>query len=300
MISPEFRACIELIEDARSLPHGRGNFFKHLVSVFDILKAWSCEDEVCYGGLLHSVYGTQFYKNNIVDASERAKIQSIVGPRSEALAFLFSYMDRRKTFQRAQQLLSIGADGFSVELIRLEREEYISRKQIGQLALIEMANIFEQSANACGTPTAKILQIINLLNIAKTAISDSVLHADHPLNQSSEMDSASERLALCMYLESFSHGLHDAKEMLQEVLRLNPFCAEPSILLSMICADLGELDEALFFGLNAKRAYRHLSCAWDQRIAFSKWAAVTESVIEISYYGERPGNIWSRFSASFG
>jgi hypothetical protein len=72
---------------ADKIPHSNRSLYEHLSNTESILKICRCDDSVSTAGLIHSVYGTEFFKT--VTTTDRETVKSIVGERAEQLAWIF-------------------------------------------------------------------------------------------------------------------------------------------------------------------------------------------------------------------
>jgi len=77
------------------VPHsGDGAFLAHLIGVHRDLEAWGCDEDVCVGGLFHSIYGTEKFRRFSLPLERRGEVRQLIGERAERLAYLNSAMDR--------------------------------------------------------------------------------------------------------------------------------------------------------------------------------------------------------------
>ncbi len=76
------------------VPHTRKTYLGHLVNVYNLLKSQELDEEVCLGGLFHSIYGTEKFQNFKLPLDRRAELVSLIGPRAEHLAYWNCLMDR--------------------------------------------------------------------------------------------------------------------------------------------------------------------------------------------------------------
>lgn len=121
--------------------HQLGTLHDHLVRTFSILETRGCERSVCFAGGLHSIYGTNVYRQCVLTSSDHATIVNEFGPRVEALARLFSELDRPRTLESP---LDLKPDSAVVELnsgCTLDLE----RKTFDDLRAIECANLIDQN-----------------------------------------------------------------------------------------------------------------------------------------------------------
>ncbi len=131
--------ALEFLEriGAARLDHAKGSLMSHLVGTCRLLQAWGCENSVCFAGLFHSVYGTQYYAPQSVSLSERSVVRDLIGDEAEHLAFLFCMADRPRSLWLA----------FESRLIvdRMTGESHpVSVDQARGLIEIECANCLEQ------------------------------------------------------------------------------------------------------------------------------------------------------------
>jgi len=128
---------------ALALKHGEGTLHSHLLRVALALAARKAPPHVVFGGGLHSIYGTNAFKHQLVktDPSNRAMVSNTFGERAESLAYLFSVIDRPATLEKP-------APAVNGHLLKLN---YDHRMEVGQellhdLQLIECANLADQKA----------------------------------------------------------------------------------------------------------------------------------------------------------
>jgi hypothetical protein len=122
--------------------HSERSFFAHLTGTYHLLKNWENSDEVCYAGLFHSIYGTEFFRVEVVPLDGRDKIKALIGERAERLAYYFCATERRALLgQNNRWPPHIMRD-------RLAQKEYeITSADYRDLAEIAIANFIEQAPN---------------------------------------------------------------------------------------------------------------------------------------------------------
>ena len=108
------------------VPHSNEVFLAHLIGVYNDLKAWDCDEDVCRAGMFHSIYGTERFKGFSLPLSRRGDVRGLIGARAERLAYFNSAMDRN-SFDRAAfetgDLYAI-VDRFTAEEMKLSRDEF--------------------------------------------------------------------------------------------------------------------------------------------------------------------------------
>src|SRR5688572_11472333 len=83
-----------------SVDHTERKFLAHLVGVYQDMKQWGCDEEVCRAGMFHSIYGTQEFQRFALPLERRDEVRRLIGDRAEWLAFVNCFMDR-ETLDRA-------------------------------------------------------------------------------------------------------------------------------------------------------------------------------------------------------
>lgn len=83
---------------ANALPHKRGSLADHLIRTYHLLKAVGAGDILALAGGLHSVYGTNAFKYNLLEDGNRL-IASRFGSEVDRLVRLFSIQDRPNTLE---------------------------------------------------------------------------------------------------------------------------------------------------------------------------------------------------------
>jgi SM-20-related protein len=129
---------------ALNLGHQTGTLHDHLARTFAALEARGLDEAVCLGGGLHAVYGTSIFTHSLLSAEERPAVAAAFGERAEALAHLFSILNRPATLETPQRL----DPGEAVVMTRESQELALPRATFDDLRLIEAANLLDQNALA--------------------------------------------------------------------------------------------------------------------------------------------------------
>lgn len=118
-------------------PHSGGELLDHLKGTHDFLETWGNDQNVCLGGLFHSIYGTQSYKTESATQEDRRHIREVIGEQAERLAYLFSMTKRQGFFEE------LGKDN-PVLWDRSHKEKIpVTREDLHNLIEIEIANYIE-------------------------------------------------------------------------------------------------------------------------------------------------------------
>ena len=76
------------------ISHTQKNYLGHLVNVHNLLRAGGYDEDVCHGGLFHSIYGTEKFLGFKLPVERREELVELVGNRAERLAYWNCFMDR--------------------------------------------------------------------------------------------------------------------------------------------------------------------------------------------------------------
>lgn len=101
MMSPPKAAIDFLIElGADKFPHSGAFFLDHLVKTYNLMARRGLHQDLCCGGLFHSIYGTERFSALCVPITDRYKVQGVIGVNAEFLAYWNCAM-KRETFDVA-------------------------------------------------------------------------------------------------------------------------------------------------------------------------------------------------------
>lgn len=76
------------------IAHTQKNYLAHLINVYKLMQAAGCEEDLCRGGLFHSIYGTEKFQGFKLELERRAELIELIGGRAERLAYWNCLMDR--------------------------------------------------------------------------------------------------------------------------------------------------------------------------------------------------------------
>lgn len=119
---------------------------EHLVNTYDDLKRMGAEEEVALAGGLHSIYGTNAFRNQSVELEKRPIIRSLFGERTERLAWLFSQINRPRCFE-----------GENIVNWRTGESVDISPDDLRDLKLIEAANLSDNGSDLSRYPNLRLI-----------------------------------------------------------------------------------------------------------------------------------------------
>ena len=70
------------------------NYLAHLISVYQLMEAAGCDEELCHAGMFHSIYGTEKFQGFKLELNQRDELAELIGRRAERLAYWNCLMDR--------------------------------------------------------------------------------------------------------------------------------------------------------------------------------------------------------------
>jgi len=122
--------------------HQKGTLHDHLVRVYQLLESNGFSEDICFGGGLHSVFGTNAFTRNVFTADDEQTLIDNFGARATELAGLFSKINRPKYLENPK---SISDDGVVV-VLNDESELTLDRDTYYALCAIECANLIDQES----------------------------------------------------------------------------------------------------------------------------------------------------------
>ena len=79
---------------ADKVAHTEKTYLAHAIGVYQDLKSWGADEELCRAGMFHSIYGTERFQRFALPVERRLELRDLIGPRAERLAYLNCAMDR--------------------------------------------------------------------------------------------------------------------------------------------------------------------------------------------------------------
>jgi hypothetical protein len=77
-----------------NVSHTNKTYMSHLVGLYRLLEERGLSEDVCRGGMFHSIYGTELFQGFKLPVERRADVRALIGERAEWLAYLNCAMDR--------------------------------------------------------------------------------------------------------------------------------------------------------------------------------------------------------------
>jgi len=127
---------VELERHTGNIIHSDSTLFRHLFGVYNILKHQGKKEYVCWAGLFHSVYETEYFEFNTPYTRDR--VTELIGKQAEQLVYEFC-----NTRPRFDKFLAregnwsdeVYADLLDIELANMAEQLYVNT-QVKMLAAI--------------------------------------------------------------------------------------------------------------------------------------------------------------------
>jgi hypothetical protein len=289
-------------EGAREIWHKHGTFYDHLLGVWRILTAWQQPADVCRLGLMHSVYSNSFVRMKVFDADHaagREAVRRLIGEEAERLVHLFCTIRREELLPLGD--LSVPAD-IEVDTLLGDRKVRLSRSDLGIFLVVTMADYAEQFFGwqdrlfALPAPDGTIhggpqtlwpgenrpglwMGLNALLGQRAAACGIEPLP---PIFDrcSAQISRDAEVEARDLYWQVVTDAAlqGDAERSLRtlrDATRLNPFIAEPHVLLAQLHMNARRFDDALAEARCAIDLLAQWATSWDKRLTWEAWVAWT-------------------------
>ena len=304
--------------------HKAGTFRHHLIGVTRTLTLWQQPDDVRLLGLLHSVYGNAHVDLMKFDPkSERGRLAELVGDEVERLIHTFCTISR-VAFVRSLLAGKIAEDG-SVTLENGDTSQVLPAKDVAIFAVMTMADICEQwyswqddiysgypdyeflpgkihwAAGLWPGPmrptTYRVSQMASLGQVLQHPALKGILPAPPVFNQcTGTLSREDEAAASALYWSVAQQNQplvspEATKASLRHAIALNPWVAEPYMLLAQLHLTFDEFDEAQAAAASAVQLASIWGNTWDKRIGWDAWMAWGRILLQCAQKRDWPKDI---------
>jgi len=121
--------------------HTQKNYLAHLISVYKLMQAAACDEELCRAGLFHSIYGTEKFQGFKLPLSQRAELAELIGQRAERLAYWNCLMDRASL----DAALSQSSEPFLLRNRETGESISLTRRELHDLCCVHLFDWLEQA-----------------------------------------------------------------------------------------------------------------------------------------------------------
>ena len=129
---------------AADVSHTDKTYLAHAIGVYNDMKAWQGNDDLCRAALFHSIYGTQGFQSFTLPMDRQPELRALIGDYAEKIAFANCFMDR------ASLDAQIGKMTGPYPIVhRITREEFVlSKEEYEDLLRVHLCDWLEQVERA--------------------------------------------------------------------------------------------------------------------------------------------------------
>ncbi|HEX8975673.1 MAG TPA: aspartyl/asparaginyl beta-hydroxylase domain-containing protein [Solirubrobacteraceae bacterium] len=275
-MDPTARALISFLTTEGAAEHahrgGRG-LLEHLQGTYEIVARWNQPPQLQHAALIHSVYGTDLYRHPLLPVSRRAEVAAIAGEAAERLAYLFCATPREFLLAGTYRWVAGAAPALREPVAATD--PVATRAELDALVLLHMANLAEQSRSADGSPGR---WLVRLRELGEQLIDSEAVVLPLFLAGLAAFSEPDELLTLRAYRAGVSGAEDPAAPTSGLALSAAtcPVVAEPCLWLAHVSHQRGELAEARNWARLGRRRLLALGTAWDRRLSFEQWLALSE------------------------
>lgn len=267
-------------QGAGEMPHAAGrSLLDHLVETYAIVRRWGQPELIAHAALLHSVYGTDRYRQQLLPLSRRSGLREMAGARAERIAYLFSAVPRGPLLAGTYRWAPVPLDG----------EPAPTRDELDALVLLHMANLAEQARADDGSPgtwLARVREWAKLLIDSETVVPPDFIAR---LAGFSKQDEALARRAYGGSLGS-AKSVERRKDRLALAASACSVIGEPCVWQAYLAHRRRDADSARWWAGCAIDRLLGLGTAWDKRLSFEQWRQVAEALADLEA-DEMPGSV---------
>ena len=122
--------------------HTEKTYLAHAIGVYNDLKKWGCDEELCRTGLFHSIYGSEGFVDFALPLERRAELAALIGERAERIAYWNCGMD----YDSFDAVLAQGEAPYHIFDRLAQGEVQLSSKDFDDLCRVHLCDFLEQVA----------------------------------------------------------------------------------------------------------------------------------------------------------
>jgi aspartyl/asparaginyl beta-hydroxylase (cupin superfamily) len=251
------------------------------VGAYAITRRWGQPAWLQHAALIHSVYGTDAYRQSLLPLSRRDEVAAVAGNEAERLAYLFCVTPREPllagTYRWARNMpWRMGAGGSD------EGDQTPpSRPELDALILLHMVNLAEQARARDGSPGR---WLVRLRELAELVLDSHELELPPFIAQLATLSEDDESLTRRAYQAGASlAGDPEARaSALALAAAVCPVVPEPCVWQAHLAWARDDVESARRWGACARTRLFELGTAWDKRLTFEEWLEVTEALARVT------------------
>jgi aspartate beta-hydroxylase len=231
---------------------GGRRLLDHLVGTYEIVRRWEQPAALQHAALIHSVYGTDAYHQQVVSRSDRSEVAEVAGEEAERLAYLFSVTPLPG--------LAAGAPRTSA-----------TRDELDALVLLHMANGAEQARADDGSPGAWLARVRELAEALDGRAAVTLPPFVGRLARFTAEDESLARQAYVAALEDVDGAPEARWARLSLAATVCPVVPEPCIWQAYLAHCREDVGMARSWARRGRQRLVELGTAWDKRLTFEQW-----------------------------
>jgi hypothetical protein len=252
---------------AESRHGGDRSLLDHLVGTYEITVRWEQPSWLAHAALIHSIYGTEAYRDQLIAPTRRGEVSALVGGRAERLAYLFATTPRGLLFAGTQRWAPLVGTGDHAGQVSTDPPP--TRDELDALLLLHLANLAEQARGPDGSPGT---WLAGLRDRAEVLFDSRAVKLPLFLATLAGFSADDESTCRAAYRDGVaSTDLAVRTERLSLAAAVCPVVAEPCVWLADDAQRRGDLPAAREWALIAQRRLLGLGVSWDKRLGFDDW-----------------------------
>lgn len=283
-------------QEFQQFPHARDVFSEHLLGTFGILSAWGYSIDITRAGLFHTGYSGDVFIFHYFDSKriqDRKELQNVIGVDAERLVYIFGTVQRSFINQSLFKTPNAILNNTPITIQSRHGPMIITPEEQAQIMIITVADYLDQMVSVNGwrdihqqeTPqhlypgSGKPEIAFFWLSRVCKGISPYLYHIPPLFNNCTKeiniQDEIKSRDLYWMVVTKENMNITEKQSMLKQCIELNPWIAEPHVLLSQLYYQQKKYQETEYEARIALDIFFVLSTCWDKRIPFRQWIAFT-------------------------
>jgi aspartate beta-hydroxylase len=252
------------------MPHAAGrSLLDHLVETSAIVRRWGQPGWLAHAALLHSVYGTDRYRKQLLPLSTRSQLTELAGDQAERIAYLFSAVPRGPLL----------AGTYRWAPVPLNDDLAPTRGELDALVILHMANMAEQARAQDGSPATWLARVHEW---AELLIDSDAVVLPAFIARLAGFSKQDEALVLRAYRAGArsANGIERRADRLALAASVCPVIAEPCVWQAYIAHRRSDPDSARRWAGCAVERLLGLGTCWDKRLSFEQWRQVADALAD--------------------
>ncbi|MDQ6834738.1 MAG: aspartyl/asparaginyl beta-hydroxylase domain-containing protein [Actinomycetota bacterium] len=260
-------------EGASRYGHGAGrSLLDHLVGTYEIAGRWEQPPWLQHAALIHSVYGTESYRPQLIPWSRRDEVIALAGEQAERLAYLFAVTPRRGLFAGTHRWTRGLVTASSESTGEMSVAPPATGDELDGLVLLHLANLADQAQASDGSPGT---WLVDLRDLAEVVFDSNAVTPPLFIATLAGFSKADESACRAAYRDALAQSDPAPRaERLTMAAAICPVVAEPCVWMAYEAGCRGDLMAAHEWARTAQQRLLRLGASWDKRLRFDEWRTV--------------------------